>query len=204
MQNPNLYHYLFVLFDLSYIPQNRTNWGVWLVHFADCFCVRCLKAQIVGWFYSVHLWEINIFVKMVFRYSTVAALLVGYVRRSYSRSRSQCFKLVTMQIELLKTSGFLSENPFFCSIDKFFAPPWLYATPIVASFFILPPIFSTIITPILLGGYFFLQTNMVKIPFVSLDIRWHKDTESCILTCLKYVFFECHSQGKRKIQFFLK
>ena len=60
--------------------------------------------------------------KRFFRYSTVAALLVGYVRRSYSRSRSQRFKLVTIQIELLKTSGFLSENPFFCSIDKFFAP----------------------------------------------------------------------------------
>lgn len=47
-------------------PQNRTNWDVWLVHFADCFCVRCLKAQIVGWFYSVYLWEINIFVKTGF------------------------------------------------------------------------------------------------------------------------------------------
>ena len=47
----------------------------------------------------------------------------------------------------------------------------LYATPIVASSFILPPIFSTTITPILPERCLFFLINIVKIPFASPNIR---------------------------------
>ena len=71
----------------------------------------------------------------------------------------------------------------------------LYATPIVASSFILPPIFSTTITQILPDGYFFLRTNIVKIPFVSPNIRWPKDSKYCLSTSYKIRIFWVTKSG---------
>ena len=52
-----------------------------------------------------------------------------------------------------------------------FKSPLLYATPIVASSFILPPIFSTTITQILPERCLFFLINIVKRPFAASKIR---------------------------------
>ena len=83
-------------------------------------------------------------------------------------------------------------------MDKVSTSSSLYATPIVASSFILPPIFSTTITPILPDGYFFLRTNIVKTPFVSPNIRWHEDTKYCLSTSYKIHVFWVTKSGKRR------
>ena len=88
----------------------------------------------------------------------------------------------------------------YASLTRFSISSSLYATPIVASSFILPPIFSTTITQILPDGYFFLRTNIVKIPFVSPNIRWHKDTKYCLSTSYKIRDFWVTKSGKKEHQ----
>ena len=67
----------------------------------------------------------------------------------------------------------------------------------MASSFILPPIFSTTITPILPERCLFFLINIVKIPFASPNIRWHKDTKYCLSTSYKIRVFWVTKSGPR-------
>ena len=98
-------------------------------------------------------------------------LTLDRTRRTSSRSWSHASRSSPYK----SSCGWRRDSSFeihsFASLTKFSTSSSLYTTPIVASSFILPPIFSATITPILPDGYFFLRTNIVKIPFVSPNIR---------------------------------
>ena len=89
-------------------------------------------------------------------------LTLDRTRRTSSRSRSHASRSSPYKSSCGCRRDFSLEIHSFASLTRFSTSSSLYATPIVASSFILPPIFSTTITPILPDGYFFLRTNIVK------------------------------------------
>ena len=98
-------------------------------------------------------------------------LTLDRTRRTSSRSRSQASRSSPNRSSWGWRRKFSLVIHSFASFTRFSTSSSLYAIPIVASSFILPPIFSTTITPILPERCLFFLTNIVKKPFASPKTR---------------------------------
>ena len=126
MQNPNLYHYLFVLFDLLFVRLKPNKLRCLSGSFCRLdFCVRCLKAQIVGWFYSVYFWEINIFVKTVFLDIQPGQPCSSDMSGDLIHAHGHTLHDPHHTNRVADGPGFFFGNPLFCFIDKIFDLPFI-------------------------------------------------------------------------------